>query len=523
MKAGSVAYLQLPLGSSIVDESWVNHKFKTAIFYWKPQYLLELVRCMNDENGERSPSGIPGLDEIVGGGFPRGSLIVLAGEPGTGKTTFSAQFIYRGAIDYGEKGIYVSFSEDKKSFLTNMSNLGFNFEELEKKGLFHFKECLTVREAGLPETLDSILRDVTTFEARRLVIDSFTALAQAFMETHEVRVLLHSLLSKFIKFRGCTSIIIVEKPYGKKELGLGVEEFIADYIFLLKVSQYRERSTRELEILKARGSPTFERHLFFTLKEGFRVFQPFKPKRIEKPCRFKPRPDTDLYFSTGSRDLDEMLGGGYPRGSMALIDVDPRVSAEYHLIVTPTLWNFMAKGGGIIITPSPGVDPNLVRRRIEEGGFTEDEINKLLRVCIRKYPGLEPKAYVHILEGESPEKDLLSCFRLENELAMLTAHPVLRVIGVDTLVDLYGYKRVPSILRTLATRIGSAGSLGIAILKPGTPRLRKFVSSVADVHLKITREHGVALVYGIKPRTMLHILEMDVSEGYPMPKLTPII
>ena len=60
-----------------------------------------------------------GLDLLVGGGFPFGSLILLAGNPGTGKTVFSAQFIYRGAADYGENGVYVSFAESREVFLRN--------------------------------------------------------------------------------------------------------------------------------------------------------------------------------------------------------------------------------------------------------------------------------------------------------------------------------------------------------------------------------------------------------------------
>ncbi|MEM2593904.1 MAG: hypothetical protein QXV96_03240, partial [Candidatus Bathyarchaeia archaeon] len=64
---------------------------------------------------------------------------------------------------------------------------------------------------------------------------------------------------------------------------------------------------------------------------------------------------------------------------------------------------------------------------------------------------------------------------------------------------------------------------GIVLLKPGYPRLAKILSATADIHLKITREHGAVLVYGVKPRTNLHVLEMDASKGYPMPKLTPII
>jgi len=59
-------------------------------------------------------------------------------------------------------------------------------------------------------------------------------------------------------------------------------------------------------------------------------------------------------------------------------------------------------------------------------------------------------------------------------------------------------------------------------LKPGTPTLSRLVGAIADVHLKVTREHGCLLVYGVKPRTPVYVMELDTSEGYPMPKLTPI-
>jgi len=93
--------------------------------------------------GGRVASGIDGLDELISGGFPRGGLIVLAGDPGTGKTIFSAQFLYRRVVDHGEKGVYVSFAEDKEQFYRNMRALGLDFERLEREGLFSFLDVLT--------------------------------------------------------------------------------------------------------------------------------------------------------------------------------------------------------------------------------------------------------------------------------------------------------------------------------------------------------------------------------------------
>ncbi|MEM2570045.1 MAG: ATPase domain-containing protein, partial [Candidatus Bathyarchaeia archaeon] len=135
------------------------------------------------ESADRVPTGISGLDEIAGGGFPKNSLIILAGNPGTGKTIFSAHFLYYGAANYGEKGVYVSFAESKEAFLKNMRGLGLDFEKLEKEGKFRFLDMVTVRSEAVSTVLEAILKEVSGLGAKRLVIDSFSALAQAFRET----------------------------------------------------------------------------------------------------------------------------------------------------------------------------------------------------------------------------------------------------------------------------------------------------------------------------------------------------
>jgi hypothetical protein len=91
------------------------------------------------------------------------------------------------------------------------------------------------------------------------------------------------------------------------------------------------------------------------------------------------------------------------------------------------------------------------------------------------------------------------------------------------LISAYGLKEAVSVLRFDASRISETGGLGILILKPGFQKLAKILASIAEVHLKLTRECGVPIVYGIKPRTGFYAVEMDVSNGYAMPKLTLII
>jgi KaiC/GvpD/RAD55 family RecA-like ATPase len=470
------------------------------------------------------PTGIDGLDELLGGGFPRGGLIVLAGNPGTGKTTFSAQFLYRGCVNCGERGIYVSFAEDKEQFYRNMRALGLDFERLEREGSFSFLDMLTVREAGISSILELIIGKVAETGAKRLVIDSFSAMAQAFERPHDARIVLHAILGKIARSMGCTTLLVVEVPHGESRMGLGIEEFVADGIIVLKRRLLEDRPLRELEVLKMRGSPTLEVQAVFTLRGGFKVFTPFKPKLVERPSRFRPRPDAEDYFSSGSPDVDEMLGGGYPRGSLTLIEIDGRVlSSQYQLITNPTLWNFVVQERGAIVIPTAGVDHTVVKRCVLAGGCTVDELNNLVRAFARQYPELKLEPYIVIFKGEGASEDFEKYAGVAAELRRRTRKPLLHIIGVDTLIDTYGEKEALWLIRTGLTISRAMGDLFIALLKPGYPRVAEVLGATADVHLKVTREHGVVLIYGVKPRTNLYVVEMDVSEGYPMPRLTPVI
>ena len=78
-------------------------------------------------------------------------------------------------------------------------------------------------------------------------------------------------------------------------------------------------------------------------------------------------------------------------------------------------------------------------------------------------------------------------------------------------------------MKACATRARETGGLCVFALKPGYPRLAGILGSIADVHLRLARRHRVVLVYGVRPATNLYAIEMDASEGYPMPKLTPMI
>lgn len=95
---------------------------------------------------------------LFSGGFPKGSLIVLAGCPWAGKTVFSAIFLYHGCVDHADKGVYVSFAESREAFYENMESFGYDFKKLEENGKFQFLDLLTVKEEGISAVIEQIFK-----------------------------------------------------------------------------------------------------------------------------------------------------------------------------------------------------------------------------------------------------------------------------------------------------------------------------------------------------------------------------
>jgi len=206
----------------------------------------------------RVRTGIPGLDDLLEGGFPAGSLITLSGRPGTGKTIFGSQFLYYGAMEHGEPGMYVSMLEGRRAYMRNMARLGFDMATLEEKELFRFLEMPTLAAEGLPAIWEEIIRNLKEYNVVRLVIDSFTAMSQAFENQGDVRVFTHMLLGKIVGGNGCTTLMITESPPGFLGDPLpapAMQEFIADgvvHFHLVPVAG--DARVRYIEITKMRGT-----------------------------------------------------------------------------------------------------------------------------------------------------------------------------------------------------------------------------------------------------------------------------
>ena len=112
-----------------------------------------------------------------------------------------------GFSEMREPGVYVSFAENRQAFLRNMRRTHLDFEKLEGDRLFKFVDLITVRE-GIEESLTNIMREITGLKAQRLVIDSFSAMAQALPNKIDARIVMHTVLGKMTRFTGVGSAFV---------------------------------------------------------------------------------------------------------------------------------------------------------------------------------------------------------------------------------------------------------------------------------------------------------------------------
>ncbi len=243
---------------------------------------------------------------IIGGDFPEGSIILVAGEPGTGKTIFVSSYVYE-ELKKGKRVLFISLNETKEDYYSNMKKLGMNFD-VEN---FKFVDLFTVTREAIDAQLNLIYEEIERFKPDIIVVDSITAITSV-IGPEEVRAFLHVSLGKYVKSLGSTAILIAEKPTGREGLGFGVEEFVVDGLIILRYIKYGEHYRRVLEIPKMRGRKIEKPQYEYAITDKGIVF--FDIPELERT--------EDLTFervSTGIEKFDEMVGGGYLKGSITIL------------------------------------------------------------------------------------------------------------------------------------------------------------------------------------------------------------
>jgi KaiC/GvpD/RAD55 family RecA-like ATPase len=241
-----------------------------------PKYVVERVK-----------TGVPGLDDLLNGGFPKGTTVLVTGPTGTGKTTFAVQFVYRGAELYDEPGVIVTLEERAQDLRREMLSFGWDIEKYEREGKIAIIDGVS-SIVGLPSEekfaledglnvegfLRYVYRVVKSINAKRLVVDSIPSIAIRLKEEKDIREVLLRLNTILLEM-GVTSILTTEAedPKSGKISKYGVEEFVSRGVILLDLIEKDVELKRYLLIRKMRETKhAMKKYPFEITEDGITVY-----------------------------------------------------------------------------------------------------------------------------------------------------------------------------------------------------------------------------------------------------------
>jgi circadian clock protein KaiC len=266
----------------------------------------------------KTPTGIQGLDEITGGGLPKGRPTLVCGGAGSGKTMLAMTFLEHGARKCNEPGVFFSFEENESELATNFASLGYDLTDLikQKKIIVDFvvvekNEIAETGEYDLEGLFIRLGAAIDEIGAKRVVLDTVEALFAGLNNTGILRAELRRLF-RWLKARGVTTVITGER--GDNTLTRhGLEEYVSDCVILLDHRVTNELATRRLRIIKYRGSSHGNNEYPFNVDESGISLLPLTSMGLTHKAGTER-------VSSGIQELDQMLSGeGYYRGSSILV------------------------------------------------------------------------------------------------------------------------------------------------------------------------------------------------------------
>lgn len=266
----------------------------------------------------KSQTGIRGLDEITGGGLPKGRPTLICGGAGCGKTLLAMEFLVRGATQFNEPGVFMAFEETTEDLTKNVKSLGFDLKDLiaRKKIALEFVYLGDSKvEASGEFNLDGLFirlgHAIDSIGAKRVVLDTVESLFFSLSSPHILRAELRRLF-RWLKEKGVTAIITGERGDGRLTRQ-GLEEYVSDCVIVLDHRVSDQVSSRRLRVVKYRGSTHGTNEYPFLIDEDGISVLPITSLGLQQTAPISRIP-------SGVPRLDAMLGGaGYFRGSGVLV------------------------------------------------------------------------------------------------------------------------------------------------------------------------------------------------------------
>jgi len=392
-------------------------------------------------NIKQLATGVPGLDAVLGGGLPEFSFNLIAGQPGCGKTTLAHQIMFALATQERPALFFTVLGEPPLKMLRYQQQ----FDFFDSEALNQSVRFINLSEDAMAGDLDRVLRriveEVTTHSPGLVFVDSFRSVVLASQGNGDS----HNKLQQFMQQLGmlmtswqATTFLIGEYF---TETDANPVFTVADGLIWMRQSVERNSMVRKIEIMKMRGQPTLPGlHTFRISSKGIKVFAPLSTHSLESGRTISPAIASRALL--GVPALDEMLGGGLPRGYSLLV-AGPSGSGKSILAAA-----FLAEGArcgetGVIAAfeqrPDRARNP-LVARLIEEGriGLVDSQapdvsIDEILLLITDEIQRLKAtRVVIDSLSGF--ELTLAPTFRADFRESMLRMVSALAATGVSVLM-----------------------------------------------------------------------------------------
>jgi len=365
----------------------------------------------------KCPTGIQGLDEITGGGLPRGRPTLVCGGAGCGKTLLAAEFLVRGAVQFDEPGVLMAFEETEKELKANVASLGFDLEGLvqRKKVVIDYVhiERSEVQESGeydLEGLLVRLNHAIDSIGAKRVVLDTIEVLFASLPNEAILRSELRRLF-RWLKDKGVTAVITAER--GRESLTRhGLEEYVSDCVILLDHRVNDQIATRHLRVVKYRGALHGTNEFPFLIgAEGISVL-PITSLSLNHKVSIER-------IETGIPRLDAMLGGkGFFRGSSILLTGTPGTGKT---IISANFAQAAGRRGERVLFFSFEESPDQIIRNMHSIGL---RLEPLVKSGLLRFHSARPSLY-------GLEMHLATMFR---EIAEFKPHVVI-IDPITSLMD----------------------------------------------------------------------------------------
>jgi KaiC/GvpD/RAD55 family RecA-like ATPase len=447
--------------------------------------------------------------------------LLIKGEPGTGKTTLALELLG----GFGS-GVYVSSRVSRDMLMEQNPQL----RELARRGLvssvsmseggekpksIKFEDY---RLASIEDVLISILgRPKESSNGELLIVlDSWDSIVNKLDATERMKTE-QSLL--VISEANNVKLIFVSE-----EERLTASDYFVDAVVKLEDDTMEGMRVRRLVWKKLRGTRIPHRSSLYTLEGGrVTIFDPTTVKFVgEYPTtKFTPIPNSRFRYSSGSKDMDEFLSGGYRKGSNIIIEMDNRIGATWHVpLVMSSELNFIANGCAMFILPAGNRPAQAIKENLLPY-FPEETLRKSLRIAQYNIGGASDECFVKldpISIKETSERVKAAIHEIKGE----ENRPCIFFVGMDTVRTSVGQEMLDPLGINMTEFVRRNGDLAIYSVKFGSSLIRD-LNNTCDLHLKLEELDRTLVMRSLKPPSELYHVEYDYSAGYGQVKLRSIV